>query len=61
MVEVLDGGTALWTGLPLAAVAIPRAINWDRRAGRVVAKSREVVRRAAMVGWRGGSSGSGVD
>ena len=35
---------------PVVVVAIPRAMNWDRRAGRVAAKSREVVRRDAMVG-----------
>ena len=34
-------------------VAIPRAMNWDRIAGRVAAKSREVVRSAAMADWSG--------
>lgn len=55
IVEVCDAGVALCTGCPLVVVAMPRAMNEDRIAGRVAAKSREVVRRAAMVGGREGS------
>jgi hypothetical protein len=50
--EIVDdgaGGLALWMTCPLVVVAIPRAMNWERRAGRVAAKSREVDRSAAMV------------
>ena len=45
---------ALWMLCPLVVVAIPRAINWERSAGREAAKSLEVVRIDAMVGWRSG-------
>ena len=37
----------------MAAVAIPRAMNCDRSAGRAAANSREVERIAGIVGWSG--------